>query len=40
MFGQAALLMPTRRADRRLQCYDGHVDHSQDTTTVQGDPTG
>jgi hypothetical protein len=38
--GLAALLMPTRCAKRRLQCCAGPVDHSQDTTTVQGDLTG
>jgi hypothetical protein len=38
--GQAAPLMPARRADMRLQCCAGPVDHTQDTTTVQGDPTG
>jgi hypothetical protein len=38
--GQAAPLMPTIRAERRLQCSIGPVDHTQDTATVQDDSTG
>jgi hypothetical protein len=33
-------LMLARCADMRLQCYVGPADHTQDTTTVQGDPSG
>jgi hypothetical protein len=31
--------MLTRRADMRLQCSAGPVDHSSGTATVSGDPT-
>jgi hypothetical protein len=40
MCHQAALLIPTRRVDMWLQCHIGPVGYSQDTTIVQGDPTG
>jgi hypothetical protein len=38
--GQAAHLMPTRRAHMRLQYNANPVDHSQGTTTVLGDAIG